>query len=218
MHAGSPENSIEMFLSAEVRWFWQGCCPPPVHDWFFKSGLAPGGGRSRIDKYVPQRTEAEISLKKRGDKPGFEIKGLVTMRRVPELEPLAPHIEIWCKWSCTIPAFKLTDELALRKTRWLRKFDTSKYVRSEIPLDADERPNKGYSLPVQGCNVELTEVEIAGHAGAWCTLGFEAFGDLDSVQTNLTLTVLPEKPVLMRVVESGAFMSYPAWLRARGRE
>ena len=185
-----------MLLSAEVRWFWRGRCPQPVHDWFFKSGLPPGGGFSRIDRYVSQRREAEISLKKRGDKPEFEVKGLVTTRRASELEPLAPHIEIWCKWSCTIPSLNLRDELAITKTRWLRKFDTSKYVRSEIPLDANEKPTAGYSLPVQGCNVELTEVQMAGHSGMWWTLGFEAFGDLDSVSTNLTLTLLPEKPVL----------------------
>jgi hypothetical protein len=207
-----------MVTSAELRWFWRGRCPQPVHDWVFKSGLPPGGGFSRVDKYVPQRGEPEISIKKRGDKPGFEVKGLVATRNSPELVPLAPHVEIWCKWSCTIPGFRLTDEVAITKTRWLRKFDTSKYVRSEIPLDTGERPNKGYSLPVQGCNVELTEVQIVGHSEVWWTLGFEAFGDLDSVSTNLTLTLMPEKAVLERIVASGAFLSYPAWLLARRRE
>jgi hypothetical protein len=206
-----------MLLSAEVRWFWRGRCPQLVHDWFFESGLPPGGGHSRIDRYVSQRSEPEISLKKRGDQLGFDVKGLVT-RNSPELVPLAPHIEIWCKWPCTIPGFRLTDEVAITKTRWLRKFDTSKYVRSEIPLDSGERPNKGYSLPVQGCNVELTEVQIVGHSEVWWTLGFKAFGDLDSVSTNLTLTLMPEKPVLERIVASGAFVSYPAWLLARRRE
>ena len=146
------------------------------------------------------------------------MKGFVASRGSPELEPLAPHIEIWCKWSCTIPRLNLTDELAITKTRWLRKFDTSKYVRSEIPLDPNEKPTAGYSLPVQGCNVELTEVQIAGHWGMWWTLGFEAFGDLDSVPTNLTLTVVPEKPLLLRIIGFGAFLSYPAWLRARRTE
>ena len=92
--------------SAELRWFWRGRCPQPVYDWFFKSGLPPGGGQSRVDKYIPQRGEPDISLKRRGDKPDFEVKGLVTTRRSPELEPLAPHIEIWCKWPCTIPGVK----------------------------------------------------------------------------------------------------------------
>ena len=207
-----------MLLSAEVRWFWRGRCPQPVYDWFFKSGLPPGGGFSRVDKYVPQRGEPEISLKKRGDKPDFEVKGLVATRGSPELEPLAPHIEIWCKWPCTIPGLNLTNELVVTKTRWLRTFDTSKYVRSEIPLDANEKPTAGYSLPVQGCNVEFTEVQMVATPEVWWTLGFEAFGDLDSVSTNLTLTLMPEKPVLERIVGSGAFLSYPAWLLARRRE
>ena len=87
-------------------------------------------------------------------------------------------------------------------------------MRGEIPLDGNERPTKGHSLPAQGCNVELTDVQMPGHAGAWWTLGFEAFGDLDSVSANLTLTVLPEKPALVRIVASGEFLSYPAWLQA----
>jgi hypothetical protein len=207
-----------MMTSAELRWFWRERCPQPVYDWFFKSGLPPGGGFSRVDRYIPQRGEPDISLKRRGDRADFEVKGLVMTRRSPELEPLAPHIEIWCKWSCTIRGLKLADGVAVTKTRWLRKFDTSKYVGSEIPLGANEKPRTGYPLPVQGCNVELTEVQIGRHAGVWWTLGFEAFGDFDSVPTNLTLTVLPEKPVLVRVVASGAFLSYPAWLLARRRE
>ena len=205
-------------MSAEVRWFWQGRCPQPVRDWFFKSGLPPGGGFSRVDKYVPQRGEAEISLKKRGAKPDFEVKGFVASRGSPELAPLAPHIEIWCKWSCTIPGLNLTNELLVTKTHWLRKFDTSKYVRSEIPLDPNEKPTAGYSLPVQGCNVELTEVQIVGNSEVWWTLGFEAFGSIDSVSTSVTLTVLPEKPFLLRTIGSGAFLSYPAWVRARRTE
>ena len=85
-------------------------------------------------------------------------------------------------------------------------------------LGANEKRTPGYSLPGQGCNVELTEVQIVGHSEVWWTLGFEAFGDLDSVSTNLTLTLMPEKPLLLRTMGAGAFLSYPAWLRMRGRE
>jgi hypothetical protein len=73
-------------------------------------------------------------------------------------------------------------------------------------------------MPAQGCNVEWTEVEMAGLPGVWWTLGFEAFGDFDNVSMNLTLTVLREKAVLEKVVASGAFLSYPAWLLARRKE
>jgi hypothetical protein len=194
-----------MLTFAEVRWFWRGHCPQEVRDWFFKTGLSPGRGLSRIDRYIPQRNEAEISVKKRGDKPGVEVKGLVTTRRSPELEPLANHLEIWCKWSCTIPGLNLKDDVAITKTRWLRKFDTSKYVRSEIPLDPNEKPKAGYSLPIQGCNVELTEVQIVGHSGVWWTLGFEAFGELDTVPANLSLTLLPEKLLLIALWRPARF-------------
>ena len=37
------------------------------------------------------------------------------------------------------------------------------------------------------------------------------------VPASLTLTLLPEKPVLVRVMASGAFLSYPTWLLARGK-
>ena len=74
-------SGIEMMFSAELRWFWRGRCPHPVYDWFFKSGLPPGGGPSRVDRYIPQRRQPDISLKRRGNKPDLEIKGLVATRR-----------------------------------------------------------------------------------------------------------------------------------------
>ena len=45
---------------------------------------------------------------------------------------------------------------------------------------------------MQGCDVELTEVKIVSQSGTWWTLGFEAFGDIDTVPGNLTLVVLPD--------------------------
>lgn len=204
-----------MFVSAEVRWFWRGHCPQAVRDWFFKTGLPPGGGQSRIDKYVPQPDTAEIGLKERGDTSALEFKGLVATRNIPELAAIASHVEIWCKWSCTLPGLRLTDDLAIKKTRWLRKFDTADPVRIEIPLDANEKPRPGSALPAQGCNVELTEASILGRSAVWWTLGFEAFGDLAAVATNLTRAVLPDSVILAGVVSSGALLSYPAWLAAR---
>jgi hypothetical protein len=120
------------------------------------------------------------------------------------------HLEVWCKWSCASPGLNFKDQVAVTKTRWLRKFDTAKHVRSEIPLATNERPQAGYSLPMQGCDVELTEVKIVSRSGTWWTLGFEAFGDIDTVPANLTLVLLPDKPFLARTIGSGALMSYPA--------
>ena len=74
-----------MLTTAEVRWFWPARCPQLVRDWFFKTGLPPGGGLSRVDRYARHRSGPEITLKKRGRNPdfevkGFEVKGLVTTR------------------------------------------------------------------------------------------------------------------------------------------
>jgi len=204
-----------MFASAEVRWFWPGNCPQQIHDWFFKTGLPPGGGRPRIDRYLPQPNTADIGLKERGDTPGLEFKGLVATRGIAALAAVASRVEIWCKWSCTIPGLTSADEVAVTKTRWLRQFDTSQPDRVEIPLDADERPKANHTMPVQGCNVELTEVNMLGRSGMWWTLGFEAFGDFDAVPVNLTRAILPESAALAGIVSSGAFLSYPAWLSAR---
>ena len=41
-----------MLTTAEVRWFWPARCPQLVRDWFFKTGLPPGGGLSRVDRYA----------------------------------------------------------------------------------------------------------------------------------------------------------------------
>jgi len=204
-----------MFVSAEVRWFWHNHCPQPVRDWFFKTGLAPGGGRPRIDRYLRQPGEAEIGLKERGDTSGLEVKGLIATRRSPELGAVASHLEIWCKWSCAIPGLKPASEVTVTKTRWLRQFDTSVPLRVEIPLDSNEKPKFGHVMPVQGCNVELTEVRGPHRSDVWWTLGFEAFGDLDAAPINLTRVVLPESSVLAGIVAFGALLSYPGWLSAR---
>ena len=56
---------------------------------------------------LPQPNDAEIGVKERADTPGLEVKGLVAMRRDPALAAIASHLEIWCKWSCTIPGLKI---------------------------------------------------------------------------------------------------------------
>ena len=56
---------------------------------------------------------------------------------------------------------------------------------------------------------------MLGRSDVWWTLGFEAFGDLDTVAINLTRVVLPEMSILAGTVSSGALLSYPGWLSAR---
>jgi hypothetical protein len=61
----------------------------------------------------------------------------------------------------------------------------------------------------------LTEVKIENRSDIWWTLGFEAFGDLETAPTNLARGLLPDATALVSIVSSGALLSYPEWLMAR---
>ncbi|HXW71804.1 MAG TPA: hypothetical protein VEK34_10245 [Methylocella sp.] len=58
-----------MIVSAEIRLFWQGGCPPQLTEWFAAQPLPVGGGELRVDRYIRQKSE-EISLKMRGGSSG----------------------------------------------------------------------------------------------------------------------------------------------------
>src|ERR1700730_2248543 len=168
-----------MFVSAEIRWFYPDECPANLHRWFGEMSPAPGGGKLRIDEYLSQTNQSEVSIKIRGGRPGVEIKGLIAVCR-SELEPFAPYVELWCKWRLQASALEMTKRMIIQKTRWIRTYDTSRAAIVEIPLQADEKPLNGQPLPQQGCNVEISKIQIAEDPRQWWTLGFEAFGDLDT--------------------------------------
>jgi len=168
-----------MQVSAEVRWFGSGSIPDDLSHWFSKPARAfrhpVGGGRDRRDFYLLLR-EPELAIKKRGDKPGLEVKGLVE-KLSWEIEfggvQVAP--QLFCKWDS--PQLELRDLPSVEtvKTRWLRKFDTAADLR-EIELRAGqylEDPRAAGERPAVGCNIELTKVTKGGET--WWTFGAESF-------------------------------------------
>ena len=140
----------------------------------------------------------------------LEIKGLVTICR-SEAVSFAPYVELWCKWSLEASALKATKKVTVQKTRWLRTYDTTSRI-AEIPLQTDEKPLNGQPLPHQGCSVELTKIQLAEEARQWWTLGFEAFGDLDSAPGNLQVTAQFLIAQSMPFPSFGEFINYPSWL------
>jgi hypothetical protein len=202
-----------MIVSAEMRWFWPGECPDRFDAWF-QAGLPPPGLGSREDEYLYERGQTELGIKRRGEQPGIEIKGLVAVlppSRDPA--PFAGAVEIWCKWpsSATLgdpPTVKT------KKKRWLRKFDMTGADPVEIPMLKDDAPADHRSFPHEGCNVELTRIELEPEE-VWWTLGFEAFGDFNSIERNLraALSLMAERSP--PPIAPGEFMSYPAWLDRR---
>jgi hypothetical protein len=205
-----------MQISAECRWFWRGkSLASDLFLWFKDAKIHPcaaGGGEYRCDEYLHDTNQAELGIKRRGQQPGVEVKGLVrTLEKELESGSFRGPIEIWATW--TSPVLDLRDLRMSRieKFRWLRKFDTTGGKVIEIPLDSDEKPIGGQPLPDQGCNVEFTEITL-DNTEAWRTLGFEAFGPLDSVETSLRLVSAELAKRNPPMPKESRLASYPAWL------
>jgi hypothetical protein len=174
--------------------------------------IPPSWGRTlRVDEYLSQTDQSEMSAKMRGERSGLEIKGLVAVCR-SEAVPFAPLIELWCKWSLPPSALEIAKKAIVQKTRWLRTYDVTRAGIVEIPLRADEKPLNGQALPRQGCNVEFTKIHLAKDPRRWWTLGFEAFGGLDSAPNTLKMTAQFLIAQSIPFPSSGEFMNYPSWL------
>ena len=204
-----------MWISAEIRWFWRGAPPAAFQEWFLSSVAHPyaaGGGAAREDVYLNEPGQTELGVKSRGGKPGTEIKGLVATLPDAVLDgTFKAPAELWTKWSSSALPLPSMQAILIKKTRWLRKFDTTGPAPREVEVGPDEEPLHG-ARPAAGCNVELTELEIAG-ATVW-TFGFEAFGELKSVSAHLqaatALLAARNPPAMGDAVPA----SYPAWLSA----
>jgi hypothetical protein len=206
-----------MQISAELRWFFPHNHLSLYH-WFVEGGrrfsFAAGGGEQRKDQYFIDRSQIELGIKRRGDAPGVEIKGLVGKAGiVSKGKRLHGTIQLWGKWRLNEVISVSLPRVVMIKTRWLRKFQMANNQTIEIELDKNEKPLH-QRLPDHGCNVEFTCIEVREPSLAkWWTLGFEAFGSLDAVASYLTATVAKveefEPPLLP---PESLEMSYPCWL------
>jgi hypothetical protein len=204
-----------MQISAESRWFTSNnTAGQSLRDWFFDSaihGQSPGAGAHRQDDYLCNPSQAEMGIKRRGTQSGVEIKGLVYVDRTHlRCGPLIANVEIWAKWTSAAMDLSGFETITIRKSRWVRMFDTSKAEPIEIELLDQDPQRMSPSLPVHGCSVEFTEIEAFGRI--WFTFGLEAFGQLENVDASLrraakilALRNPPEVPDLVAA-------SYPQWI------
>jgi hypothetical protein len=206
-----------MQISAEIRYFWRSATPHGIEQWFCGPELQcfpEGWGESRIDEYLRSKNQAEVSIKRRGEKAGVEMKGLVAFSAMRLPAPFAGQVEIWAKWDVSSIELDRKSTVAIHKRRWLRKFDTSGIAPKEIPLDSGGKPLGSQRLPDDGCNAELTELRLT-NADVWWTLGLEAFGTIWAVEKNLKMgseaLVEQSAPALRPEV----IASYATWLSGR---
>ncbi|MCU0726253.1 MAG: hypothetical protein MUE73_10750 [Planctomycetes bacterium] len=218
-----------MLLSAEIRWFWRREGAGDVLSWFADErihGCPPGGGPpAREDVYLVDRGQTELGVKTRGAKEGassragagrLEVKGLVALDPdVLASGPFAGPVEIWCKWPFGGLSPGTAVRCPVRKTRWLRKFDTAGATPVEIPLGADEKPREEARrdrLPATGCNVEVTDLEAEG-GDLWLSFGLEAFGVMDTLRNSLrgVTSALAGRGGLPSL-DGGFLLSYPSWI------
>jgi hypothetical protein len=205
-----------MQVSAEIRWFWRTTPPAGFEDWFNRAESHPyaaGGGKPRIDKYLHDSNSAELGIKHRGGKGGVEVKGLIaTLKSVPTGRPFAGPIELWCKWTSQVLDLSDLSMVTTEKRRWSRKFDTGKSLPMELQLNEDENLCEDkLQLPERGCNVELTQVKLPLGA-IWWTLGFEAFGTIETVGHDLCAVAATFAARQPPEFAEGQRASYPAWL------
>jgi hypothetical protein len=202
-----------MQLSAETRWFWKHICPEQIAAWFMTGEFPPGGGRQRHDEYLLDPQQIEIGIKKRGSKPGVEIKGLIETRyrHLDSKTPIGP-IEIWCKWTSRSLSIDRCPTIRIQKLRHLRRFSVVLGNAIEIPLDENENSRTVRSPPDQGFNIELTEVKVDGNEEFWWTLGVEAFGDLNSVESYVRLAQDKLASIGNGILASARWLNYPTWI------
>jgi hypothetical protein len=208
-----------MLVSAEIRWFWPDSPPDGLESWFRAGTFPPGGGNPppRLDEYLVDPGQCELGLKKRGEKKGIEVKGLVTTSVQPvQIGPITARIQVWTKWTSESLRLDGMTTVGTYKLRWLRKFDTTGPTIRELVLGKDEAlVNKEDDLPAQGCNVELTIVSLKENGPKWWTLGYEAFGSIDSVKENLRRTIDHFVVTNVSPLHPGFEQSYPEWLSAQ---
>ena len=198
-----------MPVSAEARWFWRGS-PGEFEQWFRSGDVAAGGGGARDDEYLVDPRQQELGIKKRAGKAGIEIKGLVDVG-VPLPAPFPGRLQIWSKWTSYATTIDHLPRIVVRKTRWVRKYDTGGDHVREIALDSAERPrDAAMPWPEFGCQMELTEVATGDDR--WWTFGFEAFGSLQTVESSLLRTVAHLRAIPAGSLAAARELSYPAWL------
>jgi hypothetical protein len=186
-----------MELSAEMRWFW----PGTSNDAVFRAlaeRLGFGPAQTRTDHYLSFPVP-ELGVKLREGR--LEIQQRVGSRADTNWQGVIEH---WAKWGADAAPENLRGNgtwRTVRKSRRLLVLVPGGSGLVVAPAGAD---------PGEGCNVELTELEMDG-TRAW-SLGFEAYGTLGREQLLESALQRHASDLSSIKVSIAQSMGYPAWL------
>jgi hypothetical protein len=224
-----------MFLSGEVRWFFEGSMPDDIGRWF-GSGDDGHDEAARVDQYLLLPNCATTGVKVREGR--LEVKS--NMRAAEALgyaDEISGYRDTWVKWSCKADDVEALMTMlgstgdtwaSVRKQRRLRKFSFD----SGSPVEVDAA---GMRIE-RGCQAEITSLAVYtspigtpptddewADAAPWWSLSFEAFapetpdidtaliGQLDTV-ARLVFENAPPRPLPL-----SSSMAYPQWLLGVGQ-
>ncbi|HEY9664671.1 MAG TPA: hypothetical protein V6C65_40025 [Allocoleopsis sp.] len=196
--------------SLEVRWFLPVAFPDEVRQWFDCEQPTLTEAEQREDWYLLLADHRDVGIKLRQGK--LEIKHRIGDRGVKKIvKGVKGRIEQWQKWSFSLAAEEnalahLPAEagfwLAVQKSRWLKTYQVQQGAIAGVTPEAK---------PEQGCQIEMAEIVVQGQV--WHSLGFEAFGQANTLEPTLMqgleLVFNEMNGVSLKAKQS---LSYPQWL------
>jgi hypothetical protein len=199
------------YPSRELRWFWREEVSE-LEKWFNLNGCFFDDQKERHDFYLDIPANS-ISYKIREGK--TEIKMQVEGSSLPfsfgEHRGIA---QSWTKWGIKLKK-NLTEPDQIyddSKTRFIELIKKRLLVKFEVHSDGEISKAEDNDYPVEGCQVELTKLEIKGES--WFSFAFEAFGSEELINRNFELVTRKTLNQIRNVAlkEKDSF-SYPVFLR-----
>jgi len=197
-----------MLTTAELRWFYPGKLPEVVLQWFEQDQIRLASAEEREDIYLYVPDSDFVGIKLRQGR--LEIKW-----RKAELGDLhfgkaTGKAEKWTKWLCEDLSNECFQPNEVTGKFWVsvKKKRTQRTYKSF----ADQLVSvKAGDENEEGCNVELTELEVSGNL--WWSLAFEAYSKSDRTLENLKKTA---SRILQNYhhqqLEAKDSYAYPHWL------
>lgn len=158
--------------------------------WFWKDTLPEGlnawFGAERVEPLrtdVYLRDSSQSELGLKRREHRFEVKGLIARLGEVDEGPFHGALQLWSKWE--LEHLRFEEQLSVTKLR--------------------------RSLQLEACQLELTQLSVEDQA--WWTLGFEASGELASVEQHLRAAIVSAVKRKPPALPGAICESYPAWLK-----